>query len=97
MKAKKLLSIMAILFIALISGCANDDFEEVVGVCPVVLSTNPIDGAFGVPLRQIITATFNEEMNPSTINQSSIHHNGSRSSCFRNCNLFRNNSNFYAY
>ncbi|WP_269241841.1 Ig-like domain-containing protein [Flavobacterium limnophilum] len=72
MKAKKLLSIMAILFIALISGCANDDFEEVVGVCPVVLSTNPIDGAFGVPLRQIITATFNEEMNPSTINQSSF-------------------------
>lgn len=72
MKAKKLLSTIAILFIALISGCANDDFEEVVGVCPVVSATNPIDGAFGVPLRQIITATFNEEMNPSTINQSSF-------------------------
>ena len=72
MKAKKLLSIMAILFIALISGCANDDFEEIVGVCPVVSATNPIDGAFGVPLRQIITATFNEEMNPSTIDQSSF-------------------------
>lgn len=72
MKTKKLLLTIAILFIALISGCANDDFEEVVGVCPVVLSTNPIDGAFGVPLNQIITATFNEEMNPATINQSSF-------------------------
>lgn len=72
MRTKKLLSTIAILFIALISGCANDDFEEVVGVCPVVTATNPVDGAFGVPLNQIITATFNEEMNPSTINPSSF-------------------------
>lgn len=72
MRTKKLLSIFAILFIALFSGCANDDFNEVVGVCPVVSSTNPIDGASGVPLNQIITATFNEEMDPATINQSSF-------------------------
>ena len=72
MKAKKLLSAMAILFIALISGCANDDFQEVIGVCPVVSTTNPVDGAVGVPLNQIITATFNEEMNPATIDQSSF-------------------------
>ncbi|SHG51934.1 Ig-like domain-containing protein [Flavobacterium fluvii] len=72
MKTKKLLLTIAILFIALISGCANDDFEEVVGVCPVVSTTNPIDGAVGVPLNQIITATFNEAMNPATIDQSSF-------------------------
>jgi hypothetical protein len=72
MKAKKSLSIMAILFIALISGCANDDFEEVIGVCPVVSSTNPINGAVGVPLNQIITATFNEGMDSATIDQSSF-------------------------
>ena len=72
MKTKKLLSVFAILFIALISGCANDDFNEVVGVCPVVSSTVPTDGAFGVPLNQVVTVNFNEEMNPSTINQSSI-------------------------
>jgi hypothetical protein len=72
MNTKKLLSTIAILFIALISGCANDDFEETVGVCPVVELTNPIDGASGVPLNQIVTATFNEEMNPATINSSSF-------------------------
>jgi hypothetical protein len=72
MKTKKLLSIIAILFIALISGCASDDFNEVVGVCPVVSSTVPTDGAFGVPLNQIVTVNFNEEMNPATINLSSI-------------------------
>ena len=72
MKAKKFLSIIAILFIALISGCAGDDAVEVVGVCPIVASTNPVDGASGVPLNQIVTATFNEEMNPLTINQSTF-------------------------
>jgi hypothetical protein len=72
MKTKKLLSILAILFIALMSGCAGDDFNEVVGVCPVVSSTIPTNGAFGVPLNQVISVTFNEEMNPATINSSSI-------------------------
>lgn len=72
MKIKKLLLTIAILFIALISGCAKDDFEETVGVCPVVLSTNPIDGAISIPLNQIITVTFNEAMNPETIDESSI-------------------------
>ncbi|NDP28265.1 MAG: DUF3494 domain-containing protein [Flavobacterium sp.] len=72
MKTKKLLSILAILFIALISGCAGDDFNEVVGVCPVVSSTVPTNGTFGVPLNQIVTVNFNEEMNPATINQSSV-------------------------
>lgn len=72
MKTKKLLSIFAILFIALISGCASDDFNEVVGVCPVVSSTIPTNGAFGVPLNQIVSVNFNEEMNPETINLSSI-------------------------
>ena len=72
MKAKKILSTIAILFIALISGCAGDDAVEVVGVCPIVISTNPVDGASGVPLSQIVTATFNEDMNPLTINQSTF-------------------------
>jgi hypothetical protein len=72
MNAKKLFSTIAILFIALISGCAGDDAVEVVGVCPIVISTNPVDGASGVPLSQIVTATFNEEMNPLTINQSTF-------------------------
>jgi hypothetical protein len=72
MKTKKLLSTIAILFIALISGCASDDFSEVAGVCPVVSATIPNNGAFGVPLNQIISVNFNEEMNPETIDLSSI-------------------------
>ncbi|MDR7209487.1 ice-binding family protein [Flavobacterium piscis] len=69
---KKTLLSIAILFVVLISGCATDDFEEIVGECPVVLSTNPDNGAIGVPLNQIITVTFNEEMDLETIDESSI-------------------------
>jgi hypothetical protein len=72
MRTKKLLSLFAILFIALLMGCDKDDYNEVVSVCPVVTSTVPADGAFGVPLNQIIAVNFNEEMNPETINLSSI-------------------------
>jgi len=76
MKTKKLLLTFAILFIALISGCAKDDFEEIDGVCPIVEITSPINGATNVPLDQLITVSFNEEMNPETINQSSFTLNG---------------------
>jgi hypothetical protein len=66
MKTKNLLSTFAILFIALISGCAEDDFIETVGICPVVESTIPTPGAVDVSLNQKISATFNEEMDPET-------------------------------
>ncbi|WP_016990679.1 Ig-like domain-containing protein [Flavobacterium sp. ACAM 123] len=76
MKTKNVLLTFAILFIALISGCAKDDFVEIDGLCPEVLSTTPLNAATNVPLDQLITATFNEEMNPETINQSSFTLNG---------------------
>ncbi|TRX01505.1 Ig-like domain-containing protein [Flavobacterium gawalongense] len=72
MKTKNLLLTFAILFIALISGCAEDDFVETVGVCPIVESTIPANGALGIPFNQIISATFNEAVNPSTINLSTF-------------------------
>ncbi|MDI5950143.1 Ig-like domain-containing protein [Flavobacterium yafengii] len=72
MKTKNLLFTFAILFIALISGCAKDDFEEIEGVCPVVLSTDPDNGTINVPLDKTITVIFNEEMNAATFNQSSF-------------------------
>lgn len=68
MNTKKLLLTFAILIIALFAGCAEDDFIETEGICPEVISTIPLNGALGVPLRQVISATFNEEMNPTTIN-----------------------------
>lgn len=72
MKTKNLLLTFAILFIALISGCAEDDFIETEGVCPVVQSTTPVNEALAVPFRQVISATFNEEMDAATINQSTF-------------------------
>ncbi|MFV8269906.1 Ig-like domain-containing protein [Flavobacterium sp. GT2N3] len=72
MRTKNLLLTFAILFIALISGCAEDDFVETDGVCPMVVTTFPVNGATNVPLDQLISVTFNEEMNAATINQSSF-------------------------
>ena len=72
MKTKKLLTTLAIVTVVLIAGCKKDEFVEIVGVCPLVVSTSPVNAATGVPLNQIITATFNEKMNPATITQASF-------------------------
>lgn len=72
MKTKNLLLTFAVVIIAFFSGCSADDFVETVGVCPVVLSTIPANGALGVPFNQVISVTFNEAVNPSTINASTF-------------------------
>ncbi|MBK9042945.1 MAG: Ig-like domain-containing protein [Saprospiraceae bacterium] len=68
MKTKIILSITTILLLILMGSCKKDDFEETEGVCPVVISTIPTNGATNVPLDQVISVTFNEEMNANTIN-----------------------------
>jgi len=61
--------IIAAVFIA---GCKKDDFEgEIVGVCPVV-TTDPVDKAVDVRINKVITATFNTNMDPETINASTF-------------------------
>jgi len=72
MKKKKLFTAIAIASIVLMAGCKEDDFVEVNGVCPLVVSTIPANLATEVPLTQIISATFNEEMNAATINQTTF-------------------------
>src|SRR5680860_551182 len=72
MIAKKLLTTIAFALVLLFSGCAKDDLNEIDGVCPLVVSTVPEDGDFDIPLNQIITATFNEKMNPATITGASF-------------------------
>src|SRR5580658_2668590 len=42
--------------------------EQTSVVAPIVTSTNPANLAKGVPVIQIVTATFNTAMNPTTIN-----------------------------
>jgi Ice-binding-like/Bacterial Ig-like domain len=72
MKQNKLLVIIAIALLTLITGCAKDDFQETTSLCPTVIATVPSDGATNVPLNQVITVAFNEEMNPSTIDLNSL-------------------------
>jgi hypothetical protein len=72
MKTKNLLLTLAIVFIAFFSGCAEDDFVETIGICPVVESTDPVNEAINVPLNQVITATLNEDMDAATFTKTSF-------------------------
>jgi hypothetical protein len=65
MKQKNFLVTIAIVLATLIIGCAEDDFQETFGMCPMIIDTNPDNAATNIPLNQVITVTFNEEMNPS--------------------------------
>jgi len=67
MDPKKLLTTLTIVSVVLIAGCKKDDFVETIGVCPEVISTSPANASTGVFLDKIVTATFNENMNPVTI------------------------------
>lgn len=58
--------------IFMFTACEKDDYVEIVGVCPLVLFTDPANLAVGVPLDKTITVTFNTEMKPSTITSTSI-------------------------
>ena len=72
MKTKTLLTALAIVSTVIFAGCKKDDFVGKVGVCPIVVSTVPVDGAVNVPVNQVITVTFNENMTPATITQNSF-------------------------
>jgi hypothetical protein len=76
MKLKRknlLLAAFAALSLAtFMEGCKKNDFAQVDGVCPLVISTDPANGATSVALNKVISVTFNEEMNPATITQASI-------------------------
>ncbi len=75
MKKRQLLlttAIAALSMAAFLGSCKKDDFVQVDGVCPLVLSTDPAAGATNVALNKVITVTFNEVMNPATITQESF-------------------------
>ncbi len=72
MKMKWRLENIAIIAVLLIAACAKDEFVEFKGLCPVVIETNPVNTATDVSLNQVITVTFNEKMNPSTITNASL-------------------------
>lgn len=66
------LATLIIISVALIVGCKKDDFVEIVGVCPIVLTTSPLDGAVDVAVDKKIRVSFNEPMNASTFTDSSF-------------------------
>jgi len=67
MKKNKLLTTLAIIMVVLLAGCKKDDYVETIGVCPLVISTDPANAATNVPVSKTITATFNEKMDSTTI------------------------------
>jgi Ice-binding-like/Bacterial Ig-like domain len=61
--------ILALLATGVIGGCGR---EQTPAVPPMVVSTVPALGATGVAFNAVITATFNETMNPATITTSTF-------------------------
>ena len=72
MKKLKLLATFALASVIFITGCKKDDYQEKIGVCPLVVSVIPADKAINIPLNQVVSATFNEKMKPETITQTSF-------------------------
>lgn len=73
MKTKYPILPFVILCIAILSGCANDDFEsQEFGICPAVTSTDPVNQATNVFPDQLIQVNFNTEVDPATISSSSV-------------------------
>ena len=67
------LRFIGLLLAVFIFGCKKDDFkDEIVGLCPVVVSTDPTDKAVDVVLDKLISATFNTNMEPATINKTTF-------------------------
>ncbi|MES2331376.1 MAG: ice-binding family protein [Bacteroidota bacterium] len=58
-----------LLLLVFMAGSCKKVIEQqgLVGVCPVVVSTDPSDKAVDVALNKTISATFNTDMNPATI------------------------------
>jgi ribulose 1,5-bisphosphate synthetase/thiazole synthase len=69
---KKLLTTFVVASVVMFAGCKKDDFTAKLGKCPLVVSTNPTNNATNVPVNQVVTATFNEQMNPETFTTGSF-------------------------
>ena len=62
-----------LLLATFVAGCKKDDFEgEIVGLCPVIVSTDPMNDAVDVVLNKEISITFNTEMDSSSINSNTF-------------------------
>ncbi|MCH7407238.1 ice-binding family protein [Belliella aquatica] len=70
-------SILVMLLSIFIGGCIDENIE-VIGECPVVISTDPANSTDrNVPLSQVVNATFNTDMDPTTLTADSFRLMGS--------------------
>jgi hypothetical protein len=62
-----------LLLAVFMAGCKKDTYKGAIqGVCPVVVSTDPMDKAVDVVLNKVIAVTFNTAMRPATINSTTF-------------------------
>ncbi|MDI1354182.1 MAG: Ig-like domain-containing protein [bacterium] len=66
-KTSRITVAIALLLAIFTDSCKKDTYVAIAGVCPLVVSTNPVRNETGVPLNKMISVTFNEKMNPATI------------------------------
>lgn len=61
---------LSVLILSLFAVACKKVVEEsgTVGICPIVVSTDPVSGATNVSTAKVINAVFNEAMDPATIN-----------------------------
>ncbi len=70
---KRGLASLLMLTTLLVWQCKKDNYKgEIVGLCPKVISTNPANLEQNVVVNKRVSATFNEAMDPATINGSSF-------------------------
>lgn len=70
-KANQLLSVFSIVLILLISGCSKDE-DSSPSPTPTISDTSPLNNATNVARNNAITISFSTEMDPATINSSTI-------------------------
>ncbi|MDB5111351.1 MAG: cell wall/surface repeat protein [Mucilaginibacter sp.] len=64
---------MVLLLVFFTASCKKDNYKgAVVGLCPIVVSTDPMDNAVDVVLNKVVSATFNVNMDSTTINKTTF-------------------------
>ncbi|MBW4889759.1 DUF3494 domain-containing protein [Mucilaginibacter sp. HMF5004] len=64
---------VALLLIVFMPACKKDKYAgEVVGLCPIIVSTDPLDKAIDVALTKVISVTFNTEMDSTSITKATF-------------------------
>ncbi|BAX81240.1 ice-binding family protein [Labilibaculum antarcticum] len=71
MKLKNLFSTLAIAAVVLMSGCSKDDDTDL-NIAPTMVSSDPVNNTADVALNRNLAVTFNEAMDPLTINTSTF-------------------------